>query len=84
MNDSGRMGADVAAALPLDGASANALTSAIWDEMADQRTIAADPARPLSLRLEAFEDIVDSEVGDTQLSRARNVERQLGWRQIYL
>jgi threonine synthase len=34
--------------------------------------------------LEAYEDIVDSEVGDTTLSRARNIEREVGLRQIYL
>ncbi len=35
-------------------------------------------------RLEAFEDIIDSEVGDTSLTRARNVEREFGIRQLYL
>lgn len=35
-------------------------------------------------RLEAFEDIIDSEVGDTALVRARNMERQMGVRQLYL
>jgi threonine synthase len=38
----------------------------------------------LSHRLEAYEDIIDSEVGDTTLSRARNIERETGLRQIYL
>jgi threonine synthase len=49
-----------------------------------QRDIAADPARPLEERLEAFEDIFESEVGDTALTRARNVEREVGLRQVYL
>jgi threonine synthase len=35
-------------------------------------------------RLEAFQYISDSEVGDTPLIRARNVERAMGARQIYL
>jgi threonine synthase len=35
-------------------------------------------------RLEAYEDIIDSEIGDTTLSRARNIERAVGLRQIYL
>jgi threonine synthase len=39
---------------------------------------------PLDYRLEAFEDIFDSEVGDTSLSRARNIEREIGLRQVYL
>ena len=38
----------------------------------------------METRLEAFEDIVDSEVGDTQLVRARNIERHVGLRQIFL
>jgi threonine synthase len=53
-------------------------------ELAKLQTIAADPAQPREDRLEAFEDIIDSEVGDTQLIRARNVERQVGFRQIYV
>jgi threonine synthase len=35
-------------------------------------------------RLEAYEDIIDSEVGDTSLLRARNSEREFGFRQLYL
>ncbi|MEZ4827451.1 MAG: pyridoxal-phosphate dependent enzyme [Bacteroidia bacterium] len=38
----------------------------------------------LSERLEAFEDLFDSEVGDTSLVRARNLEREFGIRQLYL
>jgi threonine synthase len=34
--------------------------------------------------LEAFEDIIDSEIGDTTLVRSRNVERDAGLRQLYL
>ena len=45
---------------------------------------AADPRVGLEERIEVFEDIIDSEVGDTVLSRARNVEREFGLRQIYL
>jgi cysteine synthase len=45
---------------------------------------AADPRVGLEERIEAFEDIIDSEVGDTVLSRARNIEREFGLRQIYL
>lgn len=49
-----------------------------------RRNIAADPKLDLEERLEAYEDIIESEVGDTTLSRARNLERQLGIRQLYL
>ncbi len=35
-------------------------------------------------RIEAYEDIMDSEVGDTTLVRARNTEREFSLRQIYL
>ena len=34
------------------------------------RKIAADASRPLDERLEAYEDLIASEVGDTQLTRA--------------
>jgi threonine synthase len=49
-----------------------------------QRTISADLSRPIEERLEAFEDIIDSEVGDTSFIRARNIERETGLRQIFL
>ena len=66
----------------IDGA-----TGAISDitiDMESQRRIAADTAAPLEDRLEAYEDIIDSEVGDTSMVRARNIEREVGIRQIYL
>lgn len=53
-------------------------------DVEDQRRIAADHSLPVEIRLEAFEDIMDSEVGDTSLVRARNIEREIGLRQIYL
>jgi threonine synthase len=62
----------------LDGASSEALETTAW-----QRS-AADPFLPLATRLEAFADIIDSEVGDTTLVRARNLERESGLRQLYL
>lgn len=45
---------------------------------------AADASLPIEERLAAFEDVIDSEIGDTPLTRARNIERQTGLRQIYL
>jgi threonine synthase len=38
----------------------------------------------LDARMEVFEYITDREVGDTPLIRARNVERELGIRQLFL
>jgi threonine synthase len=49
-----------------------------------QRQIAADKDKPMPLRLEAYEDIIDSQVGDTHMVRARNLEREMGLRQIFL
>ena len=56
----------------------------IAPELESQRKVAADKSRPLEERLEAFEDITDSEIGDTTLTRARNIEREFGLRQIFL
>jgi len=53
-------------------------------EIEDQRKVASDVSYSLEERLEAYEDIIDSEVGDTSLVRARNVEREMGLRQIFL
>jgi len=66
----------------LDGASAQ--TPVITPELASLSNIAADKTRPLEERLETFEIIFDSEVGDTNLTRGRNIEREIGLRQIYL
>ena len=66
----------------IDGASG--LSAQLVQDVDSQRTISADPGQPLDCRLEAYEDIIDSEVGDTSLVRARNIERQVGLRQIYL
>jgi threonine synthase len=66
----------------LDGATAQ--YPSIAPELELQRKIAADHSRTREERLEAFEDIIDSEIGDTNLTRARNIEREFGVRQIYL
>ena len=76
-----RAGNDASLSL-LDGAVSQ--TPVIAPELQDQMGLAADKDGPMSERLEAYEDIVDSEVGDTTLSRARNIEREVGLRQIYL
>lgn len=66
----------------LDGANGEFLS--IVHEVEDQYKIAADPKFDLDERIEAYEDIIDSEVGDSSLVRARNIERISGLRQIYL
>ena len=53
-------------------------------ELDSQRRIAADRNRSLDERLESLDDIIDSEIGDTNLTRARNIEREFGLRQIFL
>ncbi len=53
-------------------------------EVEKLRQIIQDKSYSLDDRLEAFEDVVDSEVGDTNLVRARNIEREIGFRQLYL
>jgi threonine synthase len=62
----------------MDGASSESLETTAW-----QRS-AADTSMPLDIRLEALADIIDSEVGDTTLVRARNLERDVGLRQLFL
>lgn len=66
----------------LDGATSR--PEFIPPEMVPVTEIAKDVSRPLEERMEAFDDVIDSEVGDTSLNRARNIERAVGLRQIYL
>lgn len=66
----------------LDGATSFAPT--IAPELETQKKVACDKDRGIEERLEAFEDILDSEIGDTTLARARNIEREVGLRQIFL
>jgi threonine synthase len=66
----------------LDGASA--YVPAIAPELDSLKKIASDHSRKLEERLESYEIIIDSEVGDTNLSRGRNIEREIGLRQIFL
>ncbi len=56
----------------------------VSEEISDLKKTASDADLDISYRLEAFEDIIASEVGDTLFTRARNIEREVGLRQIYL
>ncbi|MBN1884401.1 MAG: pyridoxal-phosphate dependent enzyme [Candidatus Krumholzibacteriota bacterium] len=97
-NEKGRRKAppdDRAAEVAVDGADAVPETIELIDgatgevekfaeEIDDLRAVAADAGLSIERRLEAYEDIIDSEVGDTALVRGRNLEREFGLRQLYL
>jgi len=59
-------------------------SAAFLEEVSELRRITSDPNRPLQERLDVFEDIMESQVGDTPLVRVRNLEREIGLRQIFL
>jgi threonine synthase len=72
-----------ASAIPiLDGAGSQPIR--LPAELDAEVGIAKDAERPLDERLEAFENVFESEVGDTHLVRARNIERETGMRQLFL
>ena len=66
----------------IDGASAFGL--AISSESEGLKKTVIDTANDLVERLEAYEDIFNIEVGDTSLTRARNIERETGIKQLYI
>lgn len=68
----------------LDAANVTASAEVLETFAPDLVAAAADPENTVEERLEAYEDLVDSEVGDTSLSRARHLERETGLRQIFL
>jgi threonine synthase len=66
----------------LDGATSQ--VPSITPELYFESKTSRDRTKSLEERLESFEIILDSEVGDTNLVRSRNIEREVGLRQIYL
>lgn len=62
----------------------NSLLTTISQESRKLSEIVKDPSYSLVDRVESYEDIINIEVGDTSLSRARNIERELGLRQLFL
>lgn len=66
----------------LDGATAQ--TPVIDPELKDQIQTSSNFQLPTLERIEAFRDIVDREIGDTSLTRCRNIEREINLRNIYL
>jgi threonine synthase len=69
---------------PLDGAVTASIEPLLFPELEATRALASDVTRSLKERLQAYEDIIDSEVGDTALTRARNLERESRIRHLYL
>lgn len=65
-------------------ADSSGLTVAAQGNVTDLQRVARDPNMPLQKRLLAFEDIYEYEVGDSNLSRARNLERISGLRMLFL
>lgn len=53
-------------------------------ELHQSAALAADPTAPLHARLDAYEDVFESQVGDSLFTRARNLERTFGLRQLWL
>ncbi len=66
----------------LDGVSSSSID--LTEDYGHQHLVASDVSRPLHERLAAFEDVYESEVGDTSIVRARNIERTTGMRQLFL
>lgn len=66
----------------IDGASGFGLV--ISQEAEELKKLIIDPGAEIMGKLEAYEDIMNIEVGDTSLGRARNIERETGLRQLYI
>ena len=66
----------------IDGATGTGFDSTF--ELEKLKSKIRDESIHIEERVEAYEDIVDSEVGDTSLVRARNTEREFVLRQIYM
>ena len=56
----------------------------ITKEIKSLSDVVRDGSLSLVDRLECFDDIVSLEVGDTSLNRARNLERELDLRQLFI
>ena len=71
-------------ALESEYEQADAAWNSVPAEAAVLQDIAADDDFPLRERVEALEDLIDAEVGDTDLTRARNIERETNLRQLFV
>jgi len=70
--------------MPMLREDASGSFSAVLNEIDEQMLSASDPGLTLEQRVELFEDIIVSEVGDTLLVRAKNIEREIGLRQVFI
>ena len=66
----------------LDGATSQFPT--IDPYLSEQIKASSDINLSTIERVEAFRDIIDREIGDTALSRGRNIEREINLRNLYL
>ncbi len=66
----------------IDGAASESAN--VFEELQKQYSILADKSLTIEQRLNAFELIIDSEIGDTSLIRAKSLERELSIRQLFL
>ncbi|MGB5554766.1 MAG: pyridoxal-phosphate dependent enzyme [Flavobacteriaceae bacterium] len=56
----------------------------VSEEAKELSVFVKDTSKSLVDRLESYEDIINLEVGDTGLSRAKTMEREYGIRQLYI
>ena len=66
-----------------DGAAAS-FSNEFLNSLGFYKDIVSNKNKSIQERLENFENIIDSEVGDTSFMRSRNIEREFGIRQLYL
>ncbi|MBN2657388.1 MAG: pyridoxal-phosphate dependent enzyme [Spirochaetales bacterium] len=68
--------------LLLDGAVSH--VPPIDTDLKNQILTSSDRSNPTEDRISAFRDIIDREIGDTALTRGRNIEREINLRNLYL
>ena len=64
--------------------NASGQLKSVLESLTGLRDEVLDSSRSLEERLESYQDIIASEVGDTILSRMRNLERNAGLKQLYI
>ena len=67
-----------------DFENAEAAWTTVPSQVVELRHVAADRNLSIIERVGAFEDLIDAEVGDTDLSRARIVERETNLHQLFV
>lgn len=82
MNTSSDVPAQQGNDLLLDGAVSH--VPPIDTDLNSQILTSSNLTKPTEERISAFRDIIDREIGDTALTRARNIEREYNLRNLYL